>query len=92
MPRSSARFLVTLALAASVAGCAPAPEPAARPEPEPAPPMAEESPTTTPPAEEPAASQIAWLDTELTDAVTGKSFRLSDYRGQTVLLHSFAVW
>ncbi len=39
----------------------------------------------------PSAS-IAWLDTPLTDAVTGKEFRPSDYRGKPILLHAFAAW
>lgn len=52
--------------------------------------------TTTPdPASGPTgdqASTIGWLDTPLTDAVTGESFRLSDYKGKPVLLHAFAAW
>ena len=48
----------------------------------------------TPEATEPdaAESQIAWLDTPLVDAVTGESFRVSDLKGEPVLLHAFAVW
>ena len=45
----------------------------------------------TPPAEE-SPSDLAWLDTPLTDAVTGEQFRLTDYKGTPVLLHAFAVW
>lgn len=32
------------------------------------------------------------MDIELTDAVTGETYRLSDFAGRTVLLESFAVW
>lgn len=46
--------------------------------------------TATP--DEPSAAKLAWLDTELTDAVTGESFRLSDFKGTKVLLHPFAAW
>ncbi len=35
---------------------------------------------------------VAWLDTELTDVVTGEMYSLSDFKGTPVLLHSFAVW
>ena len=35
---------------------------------------------------------LAWLDYELTDAITGETFRISDYKGTPVLLHAFAVW
>jgi hypothetical protein len=41
---------------------------------------------------EPGASEIAWLDTELTDVVTGERYRISDFQGRPVLLHAFAVW
>jgi peroxiredoxin len=34
----------------------------------------------------------AWMDTELTDVITGETFRISDFRGKKVLLESFAVW
>jgi len=50
---------------------------------------------TTPteePGSEPSAAGIAWLDTPLTDAVTGEQSRLSDFKGKPVLLHAFAVW
>lgn len=42
--------------------------------------------------EKPVAVQAGWLDTELTDARTGKKFRISDFKGKPVLLESFAVW
>jgi cytochrome oxidase Cu insertion factor (SCO1/SenC/PrrC family) len=48
------------------------------------------APTETP-AESPSTA-VAWLDTPLTDAVTGEEFKLSDFKGQPVLLHAFAVW
>ncbi len=34
----------------------------------------------------------AWLDIELTDAVTGDSYTVADFAGDPVLLHAFAVW
>jgi len=72
-------------------GCAPD-RVVTAPEPQPTPPPAT-TPETEPPAgETPEASAIAWLDTELTDAVTGEQFRLSDYKGKPVLLHAFAAW
>jgi len=37
-------------------------------------------------------SKFSWLDLTLTDAATGKRFRLADYKGKPVLLHPFAVW
>lgn len=58
-------------------------------------------PTSVPPASPPstngdsapaAAGDLAWLELELTDAVTGERFRLSDHRGEPVLLHAFAAW
>jgi hypothetical protein len=52
---------------------------------------AQAPPADVPPVEALPAS-IAWLDTPLTDAVTGKQFRLSDYKGKPVLLHAFAAW
>lgn len=33
-----------------------------------------------------------WAQSELTDAVSGDIFRLSDYAGKTILVESFAVW
>ena len=78
-----------LAALLAVPGCAPdgvVTEPESS---DPPPPAA--ASTETPVAEEQGAS-IAWLDTPLTDAVTGKEFRLSDYRGKPILLHAFATW
>jgi hypothetical protein len=37
-------------------------------------------------------AELAWLDTELVDAVTGESFRISDFAGEPVLVQGFAVW
>lgn len=59
------------------------------PQPSSVPPSATSTETPEPAA--PSAS-IAWLDTPLTDAVTGKEFRLSDYKGKPILLHAFATW
>lgn len=81
----AATVLAALLLAS---GCAPD-RVVTAPEPQPAP------PATTPDSPEneaPEASSIAWLDTELTDAVTGEKFRLSDFKGKPVLLHAFAAW
>ena len=33
-----------------------------------------------------------WRDILLRDVISGESFRISDFEGQTVLLESFAVW
>lgn len=32
------------------------------------------------------------MDVELTDVATGERFRISDFKGKTILLESFAVW
>ena len=48
--------------------------------------------TTQAPAAQPAAEVPAWMNTELTDVATGKTFRISDFQGKPVLLESFAVW
>lgn len=77
-----------LAALLAPAGCA-ADEVITKPESEEPPPAAVATETA---AEEDQASSIAWLDTPLTDAVTGKEFRLSDYKGKPVLLHAFAAW
>jgi thiol-disulfide isomerase/thioredoxin len=34
----------------------------------------------------------AWMEIELTDVATGRSFKISDFAGKPVLLESFAVW
>jgi thiol-disulfide isomerase/thioredoxin len=34
----------------------------------------------------------AWVDTDLTDAVTGKSFKIDDYKGKVVLVDGIATW
>lgn len=39
-----------------------------------------------------ADPELAWLETELTDVQTGKTFRISDFKGRPVLVKSFAVW
>ena len=46
------------------------------------------------PAPAPAAAPTgagSWMDIELTDAATGQTFRISDFKGRPVLLESFAV-
>jgi hypothetical protein len=37
-------------------------------------------------------SENAWMDVELTDVATGQKFKISDFKGKTVMLESFAVW
>lgn len=37
-------------------------------------------------------SELAWLQTELVDVQTGRTFRISDFKGKPVLVKSFAVW
>lgn len=71
-----------------VSGCAPD-RVATAPQPTPTAPSAISTET---PGEAAPSVSIAWLETPLTDAVTGKQFRLSDYKGKPVLLHAFAVW
>ncbi len=47
------------------------------------------------PAPAPAAAPAgadSWMDIELTDAATGQTFRISDFKGRPVFLESFAVW
>ncbi len=86
------RLLISAALAltlgASLMGCA-AGDVATAPEPQPPAPPATTSET---PAPEPSAATVAWVGIPLTDAVTGKEFKLSDYKGKPVLLHPFAAW
>ena len=38
------------------------------------------------------AAQFAWADIELTDVLTGETFRIADFRGKPVLVKTFAVW
>jgi thiol-disulfide isomerase/thioredoxin len=59
-----------------VSGCTQPAPPAGTPSPSP------ESPATSP----------AWMEIELTDAATGKTFKISDFKGRPILLESFAVW
>ncbi len=80
--------IISLVALFVVSGCAPD-RVATAPEPSPAPPSAT---STEAPGEAVPSASIAWLETPLTDAVTGKQFRLSDYKGKTVLLHAFAAW
>ncbi|MDA0524297.1 TlpA family protein disulfide reductase [Methanococcoides alaskense] len=35
---------------------------------------------------------IDWKEVELTDTITGDTFKISDFEGQTVMLETFAVW
>lgn len=42
--------------------------------------------------EERAKPARGWMDIELTDVATGKTFKISDFKGTPILLDSFAVW
>jgi cytochrome oxidase Cu insertion factor (SCO1/SenC/PrrC family) len=79
---------IALAVLAAGWGCTPA-RVVTAPDPGPTSPPATSTET---PGSQPSPAGIAWLDTPLTDAVTGTQFRLSDYKGKPVLLHAFAVW
>lgn len=37
-------------------------------------------------------AQFAWADIELTDVLTGETFRIADFHGNPVLVKTFAVW
>jgi thiol-disulfide isomerase/thioredoxin len=37
-------------------------------------------------------SAVDWRDVELNDVATGNKFKISDFKGKTILLESFAVW
>lgn len=37
-------------------------------------------------------STPAWMNIELTDVATGKTFKISDFVGKPILMESFAVW
>ncbi len=37
-------------------------------------------------------ADLAWLDTTLTDVKTGKTFKVSDFKGRPVFVKTFAVW
>ncbi len=76
-----------------LAGCAPevAEDPVAPPV-DPSPTVEETPSAPGEPADEPVASAFPWLDVELEDVQTGERFRISDFRGQPVLVKSFAVW
>lgn len=49
---------------------------------------AQTAPETTPPT----APGKAWMDYDLTNVTTGETFHISDFKGKTILLESFAVW
>ncbi len=45
------------------------------------------------PAPEPDQPVVSpWMDIKLTDVATGEKFQISDFKGKTILLESFAVW
>jgi thiol-disulfide isomerase/thioredoxin len=52
-------------------------------------PTAEAAMESSPEAAMPAAE---WLDTPMTNVVTGQAFRVSDYQGKVVLVETMAVW
>ncbi len=43
-------------------------------------------------ASPPAPPAAAWLDIDLEDVVTGKRFKLADFKGKVVLIETMAVW
>lgn len=45
-----------------------------------------------PPASEEPTVAPAWMDIVLTDVATGQKFKISDFKGKTILVESFAVW
>lgn len=49
------------------------------------------APTVQAPSEDNIATP-AWMDIELIDVATGQKFSISDFKGRTILLESFAVW
>ena len=49
----------------------------------------EQNKIITPPVDN---SSYAWMNIELKDVITGKTFKLSDFSGQPIMLESFAVW
>ena len=65
---------------------------ATTPAPEPEPESGSESAPAAAEPEAEAPSAYPWLDTELTDAATGRTFTVSEFKGRPVLLHAFAVW
>jgi cytochrome oxidase Cu insertion factor (SCO1/SenC/PrrC family) len=40
----------------------------------------------------PKTQSASWMNTELTDINTGKTFKINDFKGKPVLIESFAVW
>ncbi|MBT3363654.1 MAG: redoxin family protein [Chloroflexi bacterium] len=40
----------------------------------------------------PPESTPEWMEIELTDAATGQTFTIADFKGKPILLESFAVW
>ena len=48
--------------------------------------------TEPPPSTSGQAVSPAWMEIELTDVVTGETFKVSDFKGKPILLESFAVW
>lgn len=43
-------------------------------------------------ASQPAPPAAGWLDIELKDVVTGKTFKLADFKGKVVFIETMAVW
>lgn len=39
-----------------------------------------------------SSQKTDWLNTELTDVNTGKTFKINDFKGKPILLETFAVW
>jgi thiol-disulfide isomerase/thioredoxin len=48
--------------------------------------------TESPPSTSGQVVTPAWMEIELTDVATGETFKISDFKGNPILLESFAVW
>ncbi len=48
--------------------------------------------TESPPPTSGLSVTPAWMEIEMTDVATGDTFKISDFKGKTILLESFAVW
>jgi thiol-disulfide isomerase/thioredoxin len=46
----------------------------------------------SPPTATTPVTSVFWMNIELTDVVTGGTFKISDFRNKPILLESFAVW
>lgn len=56
------------------------------------PPSAGVSPASVAPTATPPVIDAAWAQAELTDVVTGESFRIADLAGKAVIVETMAIW